>query len=163
VCSRNFGVQRAPPGKPETPFWVVAERYDLAQKLARNPDWIVQGEIYGPGLQKNKCKADALSLALFKIWSIREKRYLGYDEFLEAARVLEVPTVRILEEGECFGYTLEELLEKTRGKYPGTSNEREGIVVRPKEEATRAQLMAIRHARLSFKVINNDFLLKYGQ
>lgn len=85
------------------------------------------------------------------------------QEFVAAARVLDIPTVRILEEGECFGHTLEELLEKARGKYPGTDNFREGIVVRPKKEVPRARVAALGHSRLSFKVINNDFLLKYGQ
>jgi ATP-dependent RNA circularization protein (DNA/RNA ligase family) len=164
VCSRNLGIAREEDtSKPQTAFWAVAERYDLVQKLARNPDWVVQGEVYGPGLRKNRCKARALSLALFNIWSINDKRYLNCAEFLEAARFLGLPTVRVLEEGESFNYTVEELLEKARGKYPGTSADREGIVVRPKQEVARARMMGIGHNRLSFKVVNNDFLLKNGQ
>ena len=43
-----------------------------------------------------------------------------------------------------------------RGIYAGTKNRKEGVVVRPIEEAPSATL----GGRLSFKVINNDFLLK---
>jgi hypothetical protein len=164
VCSRNLGIAREEEAsKPQTAFWAVAARYDLAQKLARNPDWVVQGEVYGPGLCKKRCKARALSLALFNVCSISKKRYLGCAEFLEAARFLDLPTVRVLEEGKSFNYTREELLEKARGKYPRTSADRERIVVKPKQEAARARMMGIGHNRLSFKVVNNDFLLKNGQ
>jgi hypothetical protein len=41
---------------------------------------------------------------------------------------------------------MEQLLELAKGKYDGTNNHREGIVVRSKDKA------------ISFKVLNNDFL-----
>jgi hypothetical protein len=48
------------------------------------------------------------------------------------------------------------LLKLARGVYPGTKNPREGIVVRPLVER-RSEVL---DGRLSFKVINNDYLLK---
>ena len=53
-------------------------------------------------------------------------------------------------------HTLDRWLEAARGIYPGTKSRKEGIVVRPIEEAPSPTL----GGRLSFKVINNDFLLK---
>ena len=44
-----------------------------------------------------------------------------------------------------------------KGNYPGTTNRREGIVVRPLKQM-RSE--ALGGSRLSFKVLNNDFLLK---
>jgi hypothetical protein len=62
---------------------------------------------------------------------------------------LGVPTVPIEETGESFAYDLDELLEMARGKYP-SGLDKEGIVVRHRE-----------HPHLvSFKVLNNDALLK---
>lgn len=80
VCSRNLGIApEQTEGKAQTAFWAVAERYDLRVRLARNPDWVIQGEVHGPGLQKNKARARALQLALFNVWSISERRYLDYE------------------------------------------------------------------------------------
>jgi hypothetical protein len=53
---------------------------------------------------------------------------------------------------------LESLLELAQGTYPHTTNEREGIVIRPREET----MSAVLGGRLSFKVISNRFLLKEG-
>jgi hypothetical protein len=50
---------------------------------------------------------------------------------------------------------MEQLLEKAKGKYP-SGKHREGIVIRPIKEA----YSEILKGRLSFKVVNNDYLLK---
>ena len=55
-----------------------------------------------------------------------------------------------------FAHGLEHYLTLAQGFYAGTRNRKEGIVVRPLEEQRSATL----GGRLSFKVINNDFLLK---
>ena len=62
----------------------------------------------------------------------------------------------VIEEGEKFNHTLESLLTLAEGKYLGTQNEREGIVIRPLQERTSLLLAG----RLSFKTISNRFLLK---
>jgi hypothetical protein len=69
-----------------------------------------------------------------------------------------IPAVDVIEEGESFQHTQETLLALAEGKYPGTNNEREGIVVRPHRETISATL----NGRLSFKVISNRFLLRDG-
>jgi hypothetical protein len=57
--------------------------------------------------------------------------------------------VPLEERGEQFSYSLETMLEKAKGKYP-SGLEKEGIVVRD-----------IHHPKaVSFKVLNNDALLK---
>ena len=53
----------------------------------------------------------------------------------------------------CLPLTLAE------GKYPGTNNNREGLVIRPRQEAIRPTL----NGRLSFKVMSNRFLLRAGE
>ena len=56
----------------------------------------------------------------------------------------------------AYVHTLDGWLEAARGRYPGTKSNKEGIVIRPRVE-TRSEALG---GRLSFKVINNDFLLK---
>jgi hypothetical protein len=82
------------------------------------------------------------------------RKYFPYDEAVAICKDFGLNTVPLEERGESFDYTLEELLEKARGKYPsGTSGgglDKEGIVVRS-TEAPKG---------ISFKVLNNDALLK---
>ena len=69
-----------------------------------------------------------------------------------------MPVERIVGGAEAAAYRhdLDGWLEAARGLYAGTRQRKEGIVVRPLVETQSAAL----GGRLSFKVINNDFLLK---
>jgi hypothetical protein len=68
---------------------------------------------------------------------------------LDICTALGLPVVPLEERGDSFAYGQEELLEKARGKYP-SGLDKEGIVVR--------DLMSPK--AVSFKVLNNDALLK---
>ena len=74
---------------------------------------------------------------------------MPYDRLLEICASLQVPVVPLEERGDSFAYTLEDLLEKAKGKYP-SGLDKEGIVVRD----------ALFPKCVSFKVLNNDALLK---
>ena len=80
------------------------------------------------------------------------KTYYNYKDFKDLVMRLGLETVPIEEEGESFDFSLDELLEKARGKYP-SGLDKEGIVIRSQENIDDGKF-------LSFKVINNDFLLK---
>jgi len=69
---------------------------------------------------------------------------------------MELDTVPLVGLGENFNYNMEELLEKARGKYPLSNRNREGIVVRAMYGAFSKKM----RNRISFKVVNNDFLLR---
>ena len=58
--------------------------------------------------------------------------------------------------GERFDETVDSLLAKAEGLYPGTKNQREGIVIRPRV-AQRSDVLG--GSRLSFKAISNRYLL----
>ena len=62
-----------------------------------------------------------------------------------------------MERGESFAHDLDTLLVLAKGRYSGTKNRREGIVVRPLN-AMNSEVLG--GGRLSFKVLNNEFLLK---
>ena len=63
--------------------------------------------------------------------------------------------VPIEEVGEDVDYTQAQLIEKAKGKYP-SGMDKEGIVIRPIKTEFNMDVKK----RLSFKVLNNDFLLK---
>jgi hypothetical protein len=58
-----------------------------------------------------------------------------------------------------FDVTLDYWLEAARGKYEGTNNNREGIVIR----TTTGTYSNVLQSRFSVKVINNDYLMKEDQ
>jgi len=154
ACSRNWAVR---PGT--APVWPVADRLRLADRLP--PGFAVQGEICGPGIQKNRLGLAAVELFAFNVYDARAGRYLAFADFVAFCRehgVATVPVEREVrgEEAARFEHSLDRWLDAARGIYAGTKNRKEGVVVRPIDEAPSATL----GGRLSFKVINNDFLLK---
>ncbi len=151
ACGRNYSISEG-----DSFYWRIARQYDLPAKLAAHPQMAIQGEICGPGIQKNRLELKQITLFAFNVYDFANRRYLDHGEAREFLAEIEVPAVETLETGESFGYNQNSLLALAEGKYPGTSNEREGLVVRPLHERTSEVLAG----RLSFKAISNRFLLK---
>jgi RNA ligase (TIGR02306 family) len=145
-CSRNKEIK----DEADALYWTPVYTYGLKEKLAEyGKNIVLTGEICGPGIQKNKLRLDALVWYVFDVKDWDSGVYLPYDSARELCASLGVPFVPLEERGDSFAYTLEELLEKAKGKYP-SGLDKEGIVVR--------SLMSPK--ALSFKVLNNDALLK---
>ena len=98
-------------------------------------------------------------LFVFNVYSVRKGKYLDYENFIqfcEDNKLQTVPIESVIKDTNNFDYSLEAWLDRARGKYENTKRHREGIVVRPLKEMYSSTLKG----RMSFKVINNDFLLK---
>lgn len=148
ACSRNY----IRPRNDDDFYWQVAEKYGIEEKLRSIcPDFAIQGEIYGPGIQCNRLQVPTISFALFNAYSLSDKRRLTYKEMVELSKTLSIPLVPVEEVGDQFiPTTVQEILTRSKGFYHGTRNPREGLVWRPQDGS------------FSFKVLNNDYLLKYG-
>lgn len=154
VCGRNYSYKR----NSDHSFWKIADRYNIEQGL--RSFWetghrlAIQGEIVGPGIQKNPLGLPYTDLYVFNVVDVRTNTKLCLDNALTVAKKLGLNFVPILEQGTNFVYTRDELLELATGKYnhhfnsAKPSQDREGIVVRSI------------CGDISFKAINNDFLLK---
>lgn len=153
VCGRNWSLKRG-----NNAYWHAAEKYQIETSLARHPEMIVQAELVGPGIQKNRLGLQGIQLAAFNVYDQKNDRYLAHDEAGEFLRSIGVPMVEVLERGESFAHDQASLLAMAEGFYAGTQNEREGIVIRPLTESV-SQVLG---GRLSFKTISNRFLLKGG-
>ena len=153
VCSRNQSVKDG-----DNFYWRVARKYDLETVLRRAPNFAIQGEVCGPGIQKNRLGLKEIALFVFNVYDIQNARFLPHDDAQRWARENGLTPVEVVETGESFAHNQESLLSLAEGKYANTSNEREGIVVRPRHETVSAALAG----RLSFKAISNRFLLKEG-
>ncbi len=153
VCSRNLELKET----ENNAYWKVAKRLDVANKLKTfGKNIAIQGELAGPGVQKNLLRLQDLEIFVFNIFFLDERRYCGFSELKELADKFGLKTVPVLSKDIEFSFTLDQLLEMAKGKYAGTSNDREGIVIRTMTE-THSEAMK---GRMSFKVLNNDFLAK---
>jgi len=154
VCGRNDEYKE----DVETcSMWAYVYKHNLKEKLtALGEDIALQGEFCGAGIQKNRLKLFEPALYVFDVIKIGESDKLkkcGLDEILSYCGKLGIQSVPIEETGDSFGYTLPELIERAKGKYE-SGLDKEGIVVRTHDYGR------IGNDKLSFKVINNDFLAK---
>jgi RNA ligase (TIGR02306 family) len=145
-CSRNKEIK----DEADALYWTPVYKYGLREKLAQyGKNIVLTGEICGPGIQKNRLRLREHEWYVFDVKDWDAGRYLSYDEALALCSSFGLPFVPLEERGDSFAYTLEELLEKARGKYP-SGVDKEGIVVRDSASPKN----------ISFKTLNNDALLK---
>lgn len=141
-------------------LWDYARKHKIEEKMRNaNLDNIaIQGELAGGGIQKNKLKLLELKWFVFTIKDLLIGNRLSLYQMKDICKKMDIEMVPIEEIGfdlETKYPTLESLLERAKGKYSCGSN-KEGIVIRP----TIPIHSNVINSSLSFKVLNNDFLLK---
>ena len=114
----------------------------------------IQGEIVGPGIQKNPLGLSVPDLYIFNVIDIADNTRFSLGMSMFIVQELGLKFVPIVDKGSSFAYTKTDLLEMAKGKYKThfssakDSQNREGIVIRSI------------CGEISFKAINNDFLLQ---
>ena len=149
ACGRNHSIAEG-----ENLYWYVAKKHALGEVLAGS-SLAIQGEIVGPGVQKNPVGLKDKSLFVFNIYDTRSGEHLSDAELRKFCSAHGLTPVPVAFEGERFDETVDSLLQKAEGTYAGTSNQREGIVIRPVTPMRSTTL----GGRLSFKAISNRYLL----
>lgn len=160
VCSRNMRLDET---DLDNTMCKVAQGLDLGARLAAARerlgfDLALQAELIGPGIQKNKYGLREPRLFFFNVVDLDQLRLLDHARALDLLAELRLDSVPQL--GELvLGHTVDELVEISVGESrlnPKTA--REGIVLRPLVDENDPDL-----GRLSFKVVNPKFLLKYDE
>lgn len=155
VCGRNYSYKR----NENHSFWRIDEKYQIEQKLReynqKNNTFIaLQGETVGQGIQKNKLGLNCIDFYVFNVVDIEKNNKIHIDQALEIVDQLDLKFVPIIEKKEFFDLSQNCLLHMAKGKYfehfptANKNQDREGIVIRSL------------CGKISFKAINNDFLLK---
>lgn len=163
VCSRNIDLKRDESDK----YWNTVLKYDLERKFKEvfgNADMALQGELVGPGIQGNKYHLKEYEIYFFNVYNIRRAAYGNINDLASVCNQLNVNTVPILEVDYKLTNSIPELVELSKGQSVLNGTLREGIVIRPFDEITDNELhcQLVRN-RVSFKSVNPDFLLKYGE
>jgi RNA ligase (TIGR02306 family) len=161
VCSRNVDLKPSDNkvqvldnfGKKsvyaQSDFWATAIKMDIENKLPIG--YAIQGELIGPSIQANHEKVSSLDYFVFDVYDINKKQYLTPEarrEFCKQNNIQHVPVTN--PNATPLQMTLEELLAHvdTESMNPGTVSE--GRVYKSNSYPT-----------MSFKVINNKYLLKH--
>jgi len=152
VCSRRIHLKES----ESNGFWKMARKYNIEQALRTafpDMDIAIQGEIVGPGIQKNNLGLKELELRVFNVFDIKSRYYLSYEKLVSFTTTYNIPMVPLIEEGNIFSYTLDGLIKlANEQKYP-TDGPAEGIVVRPKEGFVSTAL----NKSWSGKVLNENY------
>lgn len=148
-------------------FWIIAKKYKIKNILE---DYFIktglhiaiQGEIIGYNIQKNKynLKTNEFDLYVFNVWDIDNQRYFDFNEFVNFCNLYQLKTVPIIYAKFQLIDDIDKLVELSKGfSVINPKTKREGIVWRPLIEIPNIYNLG----RLSFKVINPEFLLKYKE
>lgn len=154
VCSRNLRLKTP----TNSSYWTVAKQYDMENLLKtimqkfKAKKVVIQGEIAGTGIQGNKYKIEGYKLFVFNL--IIDDKHYNTDEIQEILNKCDntktLKTVPILDYMIPLKDTIDEMVEDAKGKSKLYDTLREGKVWRTDPSVEK----------ISFKVINPEFLLK---
>ena len=135
-------------------WWKAAIKHNIEEKLKSFPNYLVFGEVFGQVQDlKYNAKQNELFLAIFDVFA--DNRYLDYDEFVSFAKSIDIPTAPLVYRGP-WNPDLVNLAEGN-SLWPGASNIREGIVIRPTKERYDPEIK-----RVILKVVSQQYLLRKG-
>lgn len=151
VCSRNLRLKTP----NNSSYWTIARQYDIEKVLIellkkyKAEKIVLQGEIAGEGIQKNKYHIEGYKFFAFN-FIIDGKKYRTID-MQDILKPYDINTVPILDKNIELLDTIDKMVENAEGKSILYKTEREGKVWRDIDN------------NISFKVINPKFLLKNNE
>lgn len=156
VKSRNFYKRM----DSDDPWWDIAIRYGLEEKLAKFPMKVFFGELYGQvkGFRYDCEIIDGQmhsKIRFFDVWDVATMRYLDYDPFVAMVTEADLPLVPELYRGVWQGkelmYPYAEGLTTLGGKHI-----REGFVLRTIKERYEPKL----NSRMQVKLVGEGYNLQ---
>lgn len=147
VCSRSV-VWRESDGNT---LWKVARKHKVEQALR---DYgvkgiAVQGELVGPGIQRNIYHLPECEFYVFDIYDEQSGKYLSPEDRYHLCRLLELKHVPVVEHQHVLTETVEQILALAEGQSVLAEQEREGVVFK-----------CIEDPLIHFKAISNKYLIK---
>lgn len=125
---------------------------DLGIEAEIEPGMVVQGELVGPGIHKNRGAYQDVTLVVFAV--LREGNYVPRDQWPKTIQAHAVPTLDLV-----FPATVDEAVAQANGLKDASGRHAEGIVWHTLNGKTLIPL----NNRDCFKAINNAYLLKHGE
>jgi len=158
LCSRNLWLDETDHGNALCRIAAELEVEPRLRALREREgfDVAVQAELIGPGIQGNRYALRRAALRVFNVVDLDRGRLVDHARARDLAGALGLETVPPL--GElALDHDVDALVELAAGPSALNANTpREGLVLRPGRDEDDPDL-----GRLSFKVINPAFLLRY--
>ncbi|MDP2860882.1 MAG: RNA ligase (ATP) [bacterium] len=156
ICSRRLLLVF----DPENTYWKVVRQLNLLEKLKSvREKYAVQGELSGEGIQKNILKIHGQKLFVFNIYDFSSGKYLEWEKVKQICVDWGLETPPEVYESLFLPKTVDEVVKlATRKSVINPEAWAEGLVFRPLKERFDPDL-----GRLSFKAVNPEFLLSYGE
>ncbi len=163
VCSRNLELLE----DDENSFWKVARQMDIETKLRMlDGNYAIQGELVGEGIQGNKLRLRGQTARFFNVFDINRFEYLHFETFNIIMEKLQLPMVPVISTDYELDNDIEAIINMATIKSMICPDVwAEGIVIRPLTEMMDLLLSNenFNNGRVTFKAINPEFLLKYGE
>jgi RNA ligase (TIGR02306 family) len=155
VCSRNLELKDT----EKNVYWQVARKYDLQNIM--KPGTALQGEICGPGIQKNPAGLKEIELFAFNYKNLKTNKYIAIQknnlfEF-ELQKLQTVPFISRLHQGAIQYETLDSLQAWANNLLYDNGEPAEGIVLRGLNEKDEYVFSPTLHKMLSVKIINQNY------
>lgn len=150
VCSRNLELVET----EDNLYWQVARKFGIIEFLENLEGvWGIQGEIVGPGVQKNYYGLKEVDFFVYNIRNVYTGKVLNWEQsknFLEGSGLKMVPLIgRVMIPSMEKGKLVDWLVNQADGQsILNASKRREGLVWRSPETSK------------SFKTISNSYLIK---
>jgi RNA ligase (TIGR02306 family) len=150
VCSRNLSLKLDQEGNT---FVDTAKSCGLINKLKNYPrDIAIQGELIGPGIQKNQEKLSTHEFYVFEIYDIASGRYFSPEDRYNLCKefgLKHTPVIHTSVDLNNLGLkTIDDVLLFAEGESLNTAAMREGVVFKNEDGS------------IKFKAVSNNWLLK---
>ena len=151
VCSRNNNLKEQDGNK----FWFAANKNEMRDVLSLYPEFAVQAELMGPGIQNNKLQLTEPDMYVFTLTDIKNKQRLGDEALSNFCWMTKMKIAPLVETWNDFDLTFDQLQEiADKLEYlPGVPAE--GMVIRPATPVWCDKLQDW----LSMKIINRNYQL----
>jgi len=163
VCSRNLDLLE----DDSNTFWKVAKQQKVEDKLrSLGKNIALQGELVGESVQSNKLKLRGQTVKFFSAYDIDHRSYLSFQELKKLLEDLSLEMVPVISTDYLLENDINSIIKMATIKsLVNPAAWAEGIVIRPLEEIYDVFLLNenLSDGRLSFKAINPEFLIKYGE
>jgi len=147
----------------DNPHLYVAAKYDLPRVLNTMVDVALQGEVAGPGIQKNRLGLKDYDLFIFNMYSITQKKFYALPRLKEVTDKHLLKLVPFLEVRKFDWSSIKEMEQYAAQYTYDNGSPAEGVVIRGFEEGAvyMEDPMQKMHGQLSLKIINPKFKMKY--
>jgi RNA ligase (TIGR02306 family) len=150
VCSRNLEKKLT----SNDVYNQVNKQLGITDKLQelgkRGFNYAIQGEIFGPNIQKNRMGAEKISFRAFDVYDIDSHEYLSAHVQRALLKEIDIPMVDIVGVGIWSLEDFEDIRRLGEVKYTN-GKDAEGVVVRVPD------FSCSNGSRLSFKILNLNY------